>query len=156
LNSFCRETQKKHQKIIKKQTKHFVQKKIRHLLIYTSFSGYLLDIRRVFLVSCFFPRFCCLYRHVATANVQGASPKKKSKTTTDRLSFLVFFFNVPLASAVGRLRTCHRMRAPAAGCGGFLYELVPSDDPFMWCLCDFFVLRNTFFQRTFFFLPSNK
>jgi hypothetical protein len=32
--------------------------------------------------------------------------------------------------------TCHRMLAPAAGGGNFLYELVPSDDPFLWCLCE--------------------
>jgi hypothetical protein len=42
------------------------------------------------------------------------------------------------------------MWAPAAGCGVFLYELVPSDDPLMWCLYETFFLRTFFFQRTFF------
>jgi hypothetical protein len=47
--------------------------------------------------------------------------------------------------------------APAAGCGVFLYELVPSDDPFIWCLCETtFCCGHFFFQRTFFFIPSEK
>jgi hypothetical protein len=100
---------------------------------------------------------------------QGASKKKEKenkgqknnpkKQPTDFPSFF-FFLKVPLASAVGRLWTCHRMWAPAAGCGVFLYELVPSDDPLMWCLYETFFFGGffIFFQRTFFFfrLPSNK
>ena len=62
---------------------------------------------------------------------------------------------MPLASAVGRLWTCHRMWAPAAGCGVFLYELVPSDDPFMWCLCETFFCGHFFFPTDFFF-PSEQ
>jgi hypothetical protein len=50
------------------------------------------------------------------------------------------------------LWTCHRMWAPAAGCGVFLYQLVSSDDPFMWCLYETFFLRTYFFNGTFFFL----
>jgi hypothetical protein len=67
-------------------------------------------------------------------------PKNNRPTS---LLFFFFFLQVPLAS----LWTCHRMWAPAAGDGVFLYELVPSDDTFMWCLCE------TFFLRTFFFPP---
>jgi hypothetical protein len=90
------------------------------------------------------------------------APKKKAKKqgtkkqftqkTTDRL-FFPFFLKVPLESAVGRLWTCHRMWAPAAGCGVFLYELVPSDDLFMWCLCETFVFVDIilFFPTDFFF-----
>ena len=45
----------------------------------------------------------------------------------------------------------------AAGCGVFLYELVPSGDPFICCLCEtFFFLRNFFLQRIFLFPPKNK
>jgi hypothetical protein len=44
------------------------------------------------------------------------------------------------------------MWAPATGCGVFLYELVPSDNPFMWCLCDTFVF--TFFCGHFLFFPN--
>jgi hypothetical protein len=78
---------------------------------------------------------------------QKNNPKKQP--TDFRLPF--FFFRSPLrlASAVGRLWTCHRMWAPAAGCGVFLYELVPSDGPFLWCLYE------TFFLRTFVFIFSN-
>ena len=84
--------------------------------------------------------------------------KQFTQKTTDRLSFFffflrTFFFFVPTDFFF--LWTCHRMWAPATGCGVFLYELVPSDDPFMWCLCDtfFFIFLRTFFiffQRTFF------
>jgi hypothetical protein len=48
--------------------------------------------------------------------------------------------------------------APAAGCGVFLYELVPSDDRFMWCLYETFFFADfiLFFPTDFFFfLPSN-
>jgi hypothetical protein len=74
--------------------------------------------------------------------------KKQSQKTTDRLPFF-FFFKVPLASAVGRLWTCHRIWAPAAGCEVLLYELVPSDGPFMWCLC------VKFFFGHFLFFPTD-
>jgi hypothetical protein len=48
-----------------------------------------------------------------------------------------------------RLWTCHRRLTPAAGCGVFLYELVPSGYPFICCLCEtFFVF---FFSRIFFY-----
>jgi hypothetical protein len=46
------------------------------------------------------------------------------------------------------------MWAPAAGCGVFLCELLPSDDPFM-CLCKTFFC-GIFFQRTFFLITSEK
>jgi hypothetical protein len=43
------------------------------------------------------------------------------------------------------------MWAPATGCGVFLYELVPSDDPFMWCLWTHFF---SFFLRAFFIFSN--
>jgi hypothetical protein len=52
---------------------------------------------------------------------QKNNPKKQP---TDFPSFFLFF-RCPLR----RLWTCHRMWSPAAGCGVFLYELVPSDGP---------------------------
>jgi hypothetical protein len=48
------------------------------------------------------------------------------------------------------------MWAPAAGCGFFLYELVPSDDPFMWCLYETFCFADIFFFNGLFFLPSEQ
>jgi hypothetical protein len=52
---------------------------------------------------------------------KGEKNNPKNQKTTDRLPFFFsFFFKAPLASAVGRLWTCHRMWAPAAGCGVFL------------------------------------
>jgi hypothetical protein len=63
---------------------------------------------------------------------------------------------------VGRLWICHRiMWAPAAGCGVFLYELVPSDvthdDPFMWCLYETFFFSDIYlFFPTEFFFPSEQ
>jgi hypothetical protein len=103
------------------------------------------------------------YRTIAIA--QGASKKKekenkeqknslpKKQPTDFPVSWFFFFFKVPLASAVGRLWTCHRMWAPATGCGVFLYELVPSDDPFMWCLCDTFF--SFFFADIFYFFNGH-
>jgi hypothetical protein len=58
----------------------------------------------------------------------------------------------PKKTFLRRLWTCHRTWAPAAGCGVFIYELVPSDNPFMWCLCETIVFEDVFiFQRTFFY-----
>jgi hypothetical protein len=48
------------------------------------------------------------------------------------------------------------MWAPAAGCEVFLYELVPSDGPFMWCLCETFFFLRTFFFPTDIFFPSEQ
>jgi hypothetical protein len=93
-----------------------------------------------------------------TRTGKGPQKKEKKKTRNKKTipkkkptDFPLFFLKVPLATAVGRLWTCHRMWAPAAGCGVFLCELVPSDDPFMWCLCEtVFFCGHFFFQRTFF------
>jgi hypothetical protein len=54
-----------------------------------------------------------------------------------------------------RLWTCHRMWAPPrpASCGVFLYELGPSDDPFMLCLCETIFLRPFFFPTDFLLAP---
>jgi hypothetical protein len=92
--------------------------------------------------------------------IQGASKKKEKenkgqknnpkKQPTDFPSFF-FFFLRPLASAVGRLWTCHRMWAPAAGCGVFLYELVPSEAPLLWCIYETFFFADFFFSNGHFF-----
>jgi hypothetical protein len=70
---------------------------------------------------------------------RGASKKKQKKTSTkkriknlaksDRPTF--FFLGAPFKRYARRLWTCHRRWAPAAGCGVFLCELVPSGDPFI-------------------------
>jgi hypothetical protein len=45
----------------------------------------------------------------------------------------------------------------AAGCGVFLYELVPSGGPFISCLCEtFFCGHFLFFNGHFLFPPKNK
>jgi hypothetical protein len=67
---------------------------------------------------------------------QKNNPGKKQPTD---FPFLFVFRVEPYAR---RIWTFHRMRAPAAGCGVFLHELVPSDDPFVWCLCETFFLRK--------------
>jgi hypothetical protein len=82
--------------------------------------------------------------------------KKSRQKATDRLSFCVCFLLARRHAR--RLWTCHRMWAPAAGCGVFLYELVPSDDPFMSLYGVFakhFFRGNFCFQRTF-FISSEK
>jgi hypothetical protein len=86
-------------------------------------------------------------------NKKQGTKKQPQKTSPTGFPFFLLLFQVPLASAVGRLWTCHRMWAPAAGCGVFLYELVPSDGPFMWCLYETFFWADffNFSQRTFFF-----
>jgi hypothetical protein len=92
-------------------------------------------------------------------HAEGASPSKKKKKKTrdkkatqaknNRPTSLLFFWRVrPYAR---RLWTCHRMWAPAAGCGVFLYDLAPSGDPFISCLCET-TLRPLFFNGHFFFL----
>jgi hypothetical protein len=96
---------------------------------------------------------------------QGASEKKEienkhEKTiwrkATDRL-FLLFFLGAPFKRYARRLWTCHRRWAPAAGCGVFFCELVPSGDPFVCCLCKTFFLGRNFFSPTdFLFPPKNK
>jgi hypothetical protein len=48
------------------------------------------------------------------------------------------------------------MWAPAAGYGVFLYELVPSYDPFMWCLCETFFLVRTFLNGFCFYFLRKK
>jgi hypothetical protein len=56
-----------------------------------------------------------------------------------------------------RLWTCHRIWAPAAGCGVFLYELVPSDGPFIWCLCETNFFADAFlFANGHFFISENQ
>ena len=97
---------------------------------------------------------------------RGASKKKekenkhekKNLAKSDRPTFFFFFFlGAPFKRYARRLWTCHRRWAPAAGCGVFLCELVPSGDPFICCLCEtFFFLRNFFLQRIFLFPPENK
>jgi hypothetical protein len=78
---------------------------------------------------------------------QGTKNNSSKKQPTDLFSF--FFWRVkPYAR---RLWTYHRMRAPAVGCGVFLYELVPSGDPFVSCLCETIV-----FAAIFLFPPKNK
>jgi hypothetical protein len=67
---------------------------------------------------------------------QKSNPKKQPTDSPPP-----FFLRRPLR----RVWTCHRMWAPAAGCGVFLCEIVPSDDP-LYVVS----LRNNFFQRTFF------
>ena len=101
-----------------------------------------------------------------SCGAEGPPKKKKKKTSTkkriwrkatDRLFFLFFFLGAPFKRYARRLWTCHRRWAPAAGCGVFLCELVPSGDPFICCLCEtFFFLRNFFLQRIFLFPPKNK
>jgi hypothetical protein len=44
----------------------------------------------------------------------------------------------------------------AAGCGVFLYELVPSDGPFMWCLYEALFFADVFFFPTDIFFPSEQ
>jgi hypothetical protein len=60
---------------------------------------------------------------------------KSKKRPTDRLPF---FLNRRHAR---RLCTCHRGHVDTRSWvrGVFLYELVPSDGPCLWPLCDFFV-----------------
>jgi hypothetical protein len=86
-------------------------------------------------------------------NNKKQGTKKAIQAKTNRLTFLsIFFFVLRVKPYARRLWTCHRMLAPAAGCGVLLYELVLSDCPFIWCLwkqfcfCSHFVL---FFQRIF-------
>jgi hypothetical protein len=83
---------------------------------------------------------------------QGASPKKKNPkkkhgkknlAKSDRPTFF-FFLGAPFKRYARRLWTCHRRWAPAAGCGVFLCELVPSGGPFMCCLCETFFLQRIF------------
>jgi hypothetical protein len=59
--------------------------------------------------------------------------KKKIQAKNNRPTFL---FSLRVKRHARRLWTCHRMLSLAAGCAAFHYELVPSDDPFIWCLCE--------------------
>jgi hypothetical protein len=83
------------------------------------------------------------------------APKKESgeKRPTDLFSF----FQVPLLSDIRvgcRLWTCHRRLTPAAGCGVFFYELVPSGYPF---ICSVFAkLFFVFFSFNGFFVISSE
>jgi hypothetical protein len=106
---------------------------------------------------------------------QGPPRKKrkqrpKSKTTQAKnnrptsLSFPPPFFFAGVKRYARRLWTScpptsyHRMWWPAAGSGVFLYELVPSDDPFIWYLCETQKkwLLLLFFSNRHFFFPSEK
>jgi hypothetical protein len=91
-------------------------------------------------------------RKVYPKSSRGLLKKKNTKKrirrkATDRLLLLFCFLGAPFKRYARRLWTCHRRLAPAAGCGVFLYELVPSGDPFICCLCEtfFFFLFNGFF-----------
>jgi hypothetical protein len=106
------------------------------------------------------------------------APPKKKETTTKKQNnpgkkqptdFPLFFpplFFAGVKRYARRLWTScpptsyHRMWWSAAGSGVFLYELVPSDDPFIWYLCEtilFSVIVSFFLSnRHFFFHPKNK
>jgi hypothetical protein len=91
--------------------------------------------------------------------LQGASKTKTPKLdqkkqsrqkTPDRLSL-----SLSLCGLMGyarRLWAWHSTLAPSAGCGVFLCELVSSDDPFVWCLCD----PIFYFPPPFFLFPPKK
>jgi hypothetical protein len=106
---------------------------------------------------------------------KGKGTKKEPKQkATDRLPFFVlcsFFLFCGLSAKRQRigcgLRTCHQCHRPhvvtrtrsrpVAGCGVFLYELVPSDDPFIWSLCGGGGGRwRPFFYPTAIFLISSE
>jgi hypothetical protein len=77
---------------------------------------------------------------------------------TDRLFLLYFLFclGAPFRRYARRLWTCHRRWAPAAGCGVFLCELVPSGDPFVCCLCETFFLCEILFSNGFFIFSEKQ
>jgi hypothetical protein len=86
---------------------------------------------------------------------QAREKKSGEKRPTDFSSF--FFLGAPFRRYARRLWTCHRRWAPAAGCGVFLCELVPSGDPFIYAVfAKLFFWRNLFSPTDFLFPPKNK
>ena len=85
---------------------------------------------------------------------QARKKESGEKRPTDFPSF--FFLGAPFKRYARRLWTCHRRWAPAAGCGVFLCELVPSGDPFICCLCETFFLADIFYLTDIFFISSEK
>jgi hypothetical protein len=71
-------------------------------------------------------------------------------TTDNRPAFPSFFL---LRCPLRRLWTCHRMWAPAAGCGVFLSELVPSGDPLILYMVS--LRSKQFLSAPFFFPPTD-
>jgi hypothetical protein len=91
------------------------------------------------------------FRGASKTKTKKHEKESGEKRPTDfSFFFFLFFLGAPFKRHARRLWTCHCRWAPAAGCGVFLCELVPSGDPFICCLCKtFFFLRN-------FFIPSEK
>jgi hypothetical protein len=85
--------------------------------------------------------------------------KNPGKILNSHPTFRVVCFLRLSAMRVGHATASRR--SPAAGSGFFLYELVPSDDPFIWCLCETILFPAAIcfccFQRPFFlFHPKKK
>jgi hypothetical protein len=78
---------------------------------------------------------------------QKRDKKQSQKTTDNRPTLLPFFFFFLSALCVAAVdMPPGGMLAPAAGYGVFLDERVPSDDPFMWCLCETVLFGGHFFM----------
>jgi hypothetical protein len=88
---------------------------------------------------------------------EGGAKKNQAESEKRPTDFPFFFFlGAPFTRYARRLWTCHRRWAPAAGCGVFLYELVPSGDPFICSLCEAFFVCVFSLRRIFFSPPKNK
>jgi hypothetical protein len=97
------------------------------------------------------------YKTCRLLSLGEGPPKKKKKRTrakkaipkNNRPTSPPFFFRCSLR----RVWTYHRMWAPAAGCGVFLCELVPSNDTFMSLKKK---NADIFFPNGHLFIPSEK
>jgi hypothetical protein len=79
---------------------------------------------------------------------------KKTQAKSNRPTSLLFLFFGRSAMRVGCGHACHRLWSTAAGCVVFLFELVPSDDPFIWRLCDPIFLFSFFQWALLLFFPE--
>jgi ribosomal protein S27E len=101
----------------------------------------------------------CISHGARYTRAQGASKTKNKQNKKDQKAksgekrptgfpfVFVLFLGTPCVGCGHATAYGHPQLA--VGCGVFLYELVPSGDPFIYCLCETFFLAAIFFQRIF-------